>query len=197
MASRDLDFIKDNYIYIYYSSPEEGEYVLIPSWPDQIQDVMSATFTSTSALARSAPVYSYANSGPRSVDVSVELRRDMFDQVNFIGSNIKPNLDEDYVDAVIRKLQSIAVPKYNASARAVQPPMVAVRFGNEIFIKGIVNGPIRVSYEKPITPNGKYFGVNIGFTVYETDPYDADTIAEQGSFRGITRTWMKGIFSKS
>lgn len=196
MAARDLTFIKDNYIYIYRNSPEDGEYVLIPTWPDQIKDDMPANFVSTSALARSAPVYSYSNSGPRTVAVSVELRRDMFDQVNFIGSNIKPNLDEDYVDTIIRKLQSIAVPKYDASSKAVQPPMVAVRFGNEVFIKGIVTGNISVSYEKPITPDGKYYGVNIGFTVYETDPYDADTIAQQGSFRGITKTWMKGIFSK-
>lgn len=197
MANRDFELLKECYLYIFYDSPEDGEYVLIPSWPDQIQDVMQSTFTSTNALSRSAPVYSYSNSGPRTVDVSVELRRDMFDQINFIGSNITPNLGEDYVDTVIKKLQSIAVPKYNASSKAVQPPMVAVRFGNEVFIKGIVNGPIRVSYEKPITSNGKYFTVNIGFTVYETDPYDADTIAAQGSFRGITRTWMKGIFSKS
>lgn len=196
MAERNLEFIKDNYIYIYRNSPEDGEYVLIPTWPDQIKDDMVANFVSTSALSRSAPVYSYANSGPRSVAVSVELRRDMFDQVNFIGSNIKPNLDEDYVDTIIRKLQSIAVPKYDASSKAVQPPMVAVRFGNEVFIKGIVTGNISVSYEKPITPEGKYYMVNVGFTVYETDPYDADTIAQQGSFRGITKTWMKGIFSK-
>lgn len=158
---------------------------------------MTTNFYSQNALSRSAPVWSYSNSGPRTVAVSVELHRDMFDQVNFEAGGMKlDNLDEDYVDTVVRKLQSISVPKYEASSKSVQPPMVAVRFGNELFIKGIVTGNIKVSYDKPILEGNRYAKVNIGFTVVETDPYDADTIAQQGSFRGITRSWMKGPFGK-
>lgn len=195
MADRDFKLIKDNWIYIYHGAQENGEYVLIPSYPDQIQDQMGVTFQSTSALARSAPVYSYSNSGPRSVAISVELHRDMFDQINLVGSNITPYLDEDYVDTIIRKLQSIAVPEYNASSKAVQPPMVAVRFGNEVFIKGIVTGSINVTFDKPILEGNRYSKVTVGFTVYETDPYDATSIKDQGSFRGMTATWKNGIFS--
>ena len=196
-VERNFELLRDCYLYIFYGAGEDGEYVLIPSWPDQLQDEMVSNFSSQNALSRSAPVWSYSNSGPRQVNVSVQLHRDMFDQINFEEGGMKlPRLDEDYVDTVIRKLQSIAVPKYNASAKAVQPPMGAVRFGNELFIKGIVNGNIKVSYDKPILDNGKYALINIGFTVIETDPYDADTIAQQGSFRGITRTWMRGPYRR-
>lgn len=195
MADRDFKLIRDNYIYIQYGQGEVGEYVLIPSYPDQLKDDMVSTFISTTALSRSAPTYSYSNSGPRTVAISVELHRDMFDQINLIGSNITPYLDEDYVDTIVRKLQAIAVPRYNSSSKAVQPPMVAVRFGNELFIKGIVTGSITVSYDKPILEGGRYAKVSIGFTVTEVDPYDADTVAEKGSFRGITRTFQKGIYS--
>ena len=48
--------------------------------------------------------------------------------------------------------------------------MVAVRFGNEIFIKGVVTTGVSVTYEKPILSNNKYAVVTIAFTVSEVDP---------------------------
>lgn len=195
MADRNFELIKDNYIYIFYSSMEDGEYFLIPSYPDQIKDSMQSTFSSQNALSRSAPVFSYSNSGPRTVDISVQLHRDMFDQINFNNGSLKGMLfDEDYVDLLVRKLMSIAVPKYSNSTKAVQVPQVAVRFGNQLFIKGIVVGNVNTSYDAPILDDNKYAVCNVQFQVVEVDPYDADTIAEQGSFRGITKTWLKGMF---
>jgi hypothetical protein len=75
--------------------------------------------------------------------------------------------------------------------------MIAVRFGNEIFIKGIVNGSITVTYEKPILTNNKYAQVQVVFTVTEVDPYDAESIQQYGSFRGLTRTFKNGIYSSN
>ena len=169
---------------------------MIPNYPDQIQDSMPSTYQSTNALSRSAPVFSYSYSGPRTVRVSVDLHRDMLDLVNVNVSNLKiDNIEDDYVDTIVKRLQSISVPKYDNSTKAVQPPMVAVRFGNEVFIKGIVNGNIDVSYNKPILTGNRYAQVSIAFNIVEVDPYDAATIAEQGSFRGITKTWLKGPFN--
>ena len=45
----------DNYIYISHLG-EDGEYLQLPSYPDSIQDSMSSTFSSETALSRSAPV---------------------------------------------------------------------------------------------------------------------------------------------
>lgn len=154
-----------------------------------MRDSMTSTFTSTNALSRSAPVWSYTFSGPRTVDMTIDLHRDMLQLCNLNISNFTvADFNEDYVDALIRKLQSISVPKYEASTKSVQPPQVAVRFGNEIFIKGIVTGSINVTYSKPVLDNGKYAIVSLNFTVTETDPYDESTIKQQGSFRGITQT---------
>lgn len=195
MAEKWFDLIKSNYIYIYHNG-EDGEYVLIPNYPDQIQDSMTSTYASQNALSRSAPVYSYSYSGPRTVSISVDLHRDMLDLVNVDVSNLAiDNIEDDYVDTIVKRLQSISVPKYDNSTKAVQPPMVAVRFGNEVFIKGIVQGNITVSYNKPILRGNRYAQVTLGFNIVETDPYDAATIAEQGSFRGITKTWLKGPFN--
>ena len=182
----------DNYIYISHLG-DDGEYLIIPTTPDSVQDTMNSTFQQTNALSRSAPVFTYSNSGPREVQISLDLHRDMMDDVNIGVSNIIPEDGDDYIDTFIKKIQSIAVPKYNLFNKLVEPPMVAVRFGNEIFIKGIVNGNINVTYSKPLLDNNKYAQVSIAFTIYETDPYDATTIAKNGSFRGLTRGMRKGF----
>lgn len=189
MTERTLDLIYKNYIYINYGPETVGEYFLIPSWPDQIRDSQSPMFAKTNALSRSAPVFAYSYTEDRTVNMTIKLHRDMFDQINFEGSNVSPYLDEDYVETFIRKLQAIAVPKYNTNARAVQPPSVACRIGNELFIKGVVTGTIKTSYEAPILDNGHYANVSCEFTISETSPYDAETIMNEGSFRGFNRTF--------
>lgn len=179
----------NSYIYLYHLD----EFLILPSYPETIVDQMATTFGATNALSRSAPIFSYSHSGPRTVQIALDLHRDMIDAVNVGHSNFSlDNLGDDYVDSLIRKLQSIALPKYNTGAKAVTPPKVAVRFGDEIFIKGVVTSGINVTYKKPIIiVNGnesKYAQVSIAFTVSEDDPYDADTVATRGSFRGLTRT---------
>ena len=182
----------DNYIYISHLG-DDGEYLVIPTTPDSIQDTMTSTFASQNALSRSAPVWTYSNSGPREIQVTLNLHRDMMDDANIGVSNISLEPGDDYVDTFIKKLQAISVPKYNLSNKMVEPPMVAIRFADEIFIKGIVNGALNVTYSKPLLANNKYAQVTVAFTIYETDPYDATTIAKNGSFRGMTRGMRKGF----
>ena len=106
------------------------------------------------------------------------------------------DITDDYVDVMIKLLQSIAVPTYQTHDKLVNPPMIALRLGNDIFIKGIVNGGITVNYKSPILDNGKYALVDISFQVSEVDPYDATTIAEQGSFRGLSTSLERQIFKR-
>lgn len=178
-----------NYIYLYHTN----KFVIIPEYPDSFTDSMSTTFNQTNALSRSAPVFSYAYSGPRQVTISLNLHRDMVNDLNLTAgnTNLKSNVmsqTDDYVDDLIKELQSIALPRYNANNKAVIPPRIAVRFGNDLFITGVVSSGIQCTYEKPILTNGKYAKVTITFNVFEYDPYDAQTVATEGSFRGITST---------
>lgn len=184
----------DNYIYFGHLD----KFAILPSYPEQIEDSMTTTFASTYSLSRTAPIFSYIYSGPRTITISLNLHRDMMYQVNTNVSNLKDNvveIGEDYVDVLIRLLQSISVPKYVASQKSILTPWVAVRFGNDIFIKGIVNGNINVTRKLPILSDGKYAQVSIGFSVSEMDPYDAVSIAEKGSFRGITSI-VKSIYKE-
>ena len=177
-----------NYIYFYHLD----RFAVLPLYPETLSDNMGTTFASTDALSRTAPVFSYSKSGPRDVSISLQLHRDLMNDLNRGISNLKSNTidfnGEDYVDTLIKYLQSIALPRYREyknGSKSVEPPMVAVRFGNTAFIKGVVASGIQVTYQKPIMVDEKYAVVQITFTVSESDPYDADTVAQVGSFRGV------------
>lgn len=189
--------LPDNYIYLYHTD----EYFILPQYPDSIDDSIGSTFSSTQALSRTAPIYSYSYSGPRTVSFTLTLHRDLMDEYNKGASNVRingsdgdviTNITDDYVDLLIKKLQSVALPNYDEKKRQVQPPMIALRYSNEIFIRGVVNGGINLKFSGPVLNNGKYAMCNITFSVYEVTPFDADSVGQLGSFRGVT----SGIKSK-
>lgn len=174
----------DNYIYLYHVD----KFLVIPSYPESINDNLEVSFNSTTPMSRSAPIYSYQNSGPRSFQVQIRMHRDMMKQINYHVSNANVAIGDDYVDTLIKYIQAAALPAYGASKKMVDPPMVAVRFGQDIFMKGVVEGGVSVTYETPILENGKYAVVTLAFTIDEIEPFDAYTVMESGSFRGLDTT---------
>lgn len=180
----------DNYIYMYHT----GTLLALPTYADSITDVMSVNFVSSTPLARSSPIYSYANSGPRQLSFTFNLHRDMMQQINYGVSNLDTTINDDYVDYLINSLQACAVPEYSSTDKMVDPPMVAVRLGNDIFIKGVVLGNVSVTYELPILTTGKYASAKVSFVVAEVDPYSADTIQVAGSFRGLSTSLERNVY---
>jgi len=183
----------ENYIYLYHTK----KFILLPTYPESITDSMSANFSPTTPLARTAPIQSYTGSGPRTVQVSLKLHRDLMTQINTGASNamlnlygitdienVKEDYADDYVDVLIREIQAIVYPSYNDAARQVDPPQVAVKFGNNTFVKGIVSGSISITYSGPILKNNKYAEVQLSFNVTEIDPQSAETVSMMGSYRG-------------
>ena len=191
MADNDIlnRILPDCYLYISHLD-EAHQYWQLPGYPDEVTDSMRSSFAPNNALGRSAPVYTFSNSGPRDVQISLNFHRDMFEEM---PSNVVPREGEDKAESFIHALQAIAVPKYNLSNKAIEPPLVAVRLGREVFIKGVVTSGISVTYKKPILVNEKYAGISISFTVSEVDPYDASTVFKNGSFRGLTATLRRGM----
>lgn len=180
----------NNYIYLYHLD----KFVVLPSPPEHLDDSLSTSFASTSILMRTAPIFSYSYSGPRSVVIKLSLRRDMFEDLNMGVSDLNVEIGDDYVDTIIKCLQAAALPRYAVESKMVDPPMVAVRFGNDMFIKGVVTQGVTVSYDLPMLDNGKYANVDIQFTVAEVDPYDAETIVNTGSLRGLSRTLERSLY---
>ena len=188
----------DNYIYIYHlpndTGDKMGQFVVLPTYPEQYTDSLQSTFQSESILARSAPIFAYSYSGPRTVGINISLHRDMMQQLNLGVSNLDVELGDDYVSSLVNKLQAVALPKYDYGNKMVNPPMVAVKFGNEFFIKGVVSGAIQVTGKLPLLPNGRYANVDINFSVSEVDPYDAETVVNQGSLRGLSTTLERNLY---
>lgn len=197
MADSDIfnRILPDCYLYISHLD-EEYQFWQLPGYPDEVSDSMQSTFQNTTALGRSAPVYTFSNSGPRSVQITLNFHRDMFEAENEkLKMHLNPRLreEDDLAENFIHALQAIAVPKYNLSNKAIEPPIVAVRLGQEVFIKGVVTSNISVSYGKPILINEKYADIKVTFTITEVDPYDSTTVFQNGSFRGLTATLRKGM----
>lgn len=187
--------LPDCYLYISHMD-EEYQYWQLPGYPDDITDSMQSTFQNSTALGRSAPVYTFSNAGPRTVQISLRFHRDMFEAENeHLKMHLNPKLreEDDLAENFIHALQAIAVPKYNLANKAIEPPIVAMRLGQEIFIKGIVSSSISVKYGKPILVNEKYATIEVSFTITEVDPYDSTTVFQNGSFRGLTATLRKGM----
>ena len=53
-------------------------------------------------------------------------------------------------------------------------------------VKGVVIGGVAIDYQKPVLDDGRYANVTLSFNIYETDPYDAQSVSQLGSFRGVT-----------
>lgn len=195
MPSLDKFDLITNYIYLYHID----KFIVLPTYPETIQDTLNSTFQQTNALARSAPIFTYSNSGPRSMQITLNLHRDLMTQINYGVSNINLNevdIGDDYVDTMIKQLQAIALPAYATAEKMVNPPMVALRFGNEIYIKGVVTSGITVTYGLPLLANDKYASVSVSFSVSEVDPYDANSVMVNGSFRGLNKTLERRLFKR-
>ena len=176
---------KDNYIHLYHLDKT----ILLPVYPDNINDKMNVSFKSSNPLLRSAPIYSYSDSGPRSVSFSFTLHRDLMYSVN---SALAGSTETDYLEELINHLHAMAVPKYQSASKIVDPPIVAVRIADQIFIKGVVVGGVSVNYQLPLINfkgKTKYSMIEVSFSVEEFDSYDASIIAQLGSFRGYNKAF--------
>lgn len=181
-----------NYLYMYHTN----QFVILPSYPDRFDDRLDVHFNSETPMLRTSPIFSYSKSGPRDINVTLTLPRDIMSQINTGKSNLKMEIGDDYVDTMIKQLQAIALPRYASSNKMVDPPLIALRFGNEIFIKGIVVGSINTTFEKPILKNDKYAQVSISFGVQEVDPYDALSVQQNGLMRGLNTTLERKLYKR-
>lgn len=178
-TKKNLAIPRENYVVFHHVTDSKGfaRVIIIPVDPDSIQDSMSASFASNFPLSRSAPIYSYQNSGPRQVSVSFRLHRDLCNQFN-------PN-SEDSVDELITNLEAMVLPTYEEAQKIVNPPVVSMRVRDEVYIKGIVQS-VSKTYSLPVIKYGskeKYAVVDINFSISEITPYNASILPRIGAYR--------------
>lgn len=160
-----------------------GKTFILPVDPDAVSDNMNVSFAENNPLSRSAPIYSYQNSGPRSVQATWTLHRDLCREFNPDWAKA----GEDPVDLLVTNLDALVLPDYNAASKIVNPPLVSLKIRDEIYIKGVVTGNVGLTYNLPIinygtetSPSYKYAMVSISFGVNEITPYSASILPSVG-----------------
>ena len=172
----------ENYIYFYHTDT----LILLPNAPESISDQQGANWSSTSILGRSAPIQAYSYSNARSVTINLNFHREMLKQSNSANLYNNPkNLagwGNDYIDYMTNMMYGSVIPNYATSAKMVDPPLVAIRFGKQIYCKGTISN-VQVTYDGAILRDNNYSHITIGFTVTEVNPYDAITAMGVGGVR--------------
>lgn len=182
----------DNFIYFHHLD----SLMILPTYPDSITDSLSTNFQASTPLGRSAPIQSFAGSGPRVVRVDFKLHRDMMKQINYGNSNLGGGgASDDLVDLFVRRIQAAALPEYASSAKMVNPPIISVKFGTDIFCKGVVTGAVSTTYDLPILEDGRYANVGISFDLTEINPFDASSVWSSGGFRGVDANLERNIYT--
>ena len=171
----------DNYIVLHHI----GKTFVLPVDPDAISDNMSVSFAENNPLSRSAPIYSYQNSGPRNVQVTFTFHRDMMREYNPGYSNNESG--KDPIDDLVENLDAMVLPDYDSANKIVNPPLVSLKIRDEVYIKGVVTGNVGVTYNLPLINYGtadkavyKYALVTISFGVNEITPYSASILPKVG-----------------
>ena len=184
----------NNYIYFYHT----GILLNLPVYPENVNDQSQATFSSSTPLGRSAPIYSYSNSGPRSISFQFRLHRDLMKQINMNNNTLSDiRGSDDYVDILIKNIEACSVPKYTAASKMIDPPVCAIKIENSIFIKGVINGSVGIDWKLPMLRDGKYAYADISFTVSEITPYSAQELQQIGSYRDTGDTPLSSSLSNN
>lgn len=162
----------------------------LPMTPAQINDNNSANFSQQTILSRSAPVYSYISTGPRTITWSMKLHREMMDDMDYSSYNVGTGSykslntiksERGSLEVLTECLQLVVVPTYTNSTMVI-PPKVTIKIEN-LKITGIVRS-IQSTWELPIV-NNKYMVVTHNLSVEEIDPYDSSSILRLGGYRGL------------
>ena len=150
----------------------DGNTYYFPCFPASYSDSSSSSISQLNPLGRSEPFQIYSNSGPRKVDVSFEMHREMFVYRTMGGSGARydasnTNAEFDEMDILINALQSAVYPKTEGSGDYTIVPKVRLVLGNNCRITGIIDGSVSVSWNGPINPNKKYSMASVSFGVVE------------------------------
>lgn len=140
----------------------------MPCYPDSVSDSTDVSYNTSSILGRSEPYTTYNNSGPRSINFTFNMHREMTG-------------NEAEIEKIVRYIESAVYPNYNSN---VAPIKVQVYIGKTIYISGIMTSET-TDWSGPIDDTDKYNLVNVSFTVQETtgNPKSASYVQSYGGYR--------------
>lgn len=160
-------------------------------YPDTLNDSMAVSYTPVTILSRSAPVYVWTNSGPRTVSVEFNLHRDMDNDSVIIGLTKRQFTVNKFLD----EIQSLSLPSYSNSG-VITAPQISMRIGSKCFITGVLTSAPQVNYNKPLNKDGEYQQATVSLAISEVGAYDADIVRSVGNYRdprGSGNTYIENV----
>ena len=191
------------YVYIYHM----GLAFNLPALPDSIQDSMPVSFNQEQVLARSAPQITFTNAGPRTQQATIRIHRHLFcienqhiniDTGKYYLNTVDPATGEmikvqpkDAADFFINALLTLSLPKYTDTTKAIVPPSLLLRYGNESCIRGVPSGFSKTASGVWLK-SGKMSEISLNFTITEVEPFSAQYVAKNGTLRSLSTTLQRG-----
>lgn len=173
--------VSGNYIFAHHIG-DKGKLYRIPIYPRNIQDTLTPNYRESQTLARTAPIQSWVNSGPRTLSFSIDVHRD-YDY--YKGRNGDKGEKMADFSELLDEYQAINLPN-TSEATIIKPPRVTVKIGSNS--KGghrITGVPTITVLEKEPIIDGVYQSATITITVKELIPYSEKDVSSLGNARGI------------
>lgn len=147
----------ENFIMVQADQSKSPVYAQLPCYPEELSDSQSANWSESNIIGRSSPISAYTSTGYRQVSFSIELHRELCDDLR-LGEN--SSLEQ--VERVVRRS---VYPSY-ASGRGVAPPITTVKIG-AFKARGYVTS-YQFTWKKPIVDN-KYQILSMSISMVDID----------------------------
>lgn len=119
-------------------------WVPLPVLPESVSEAVSAQWTDTSIIGRSASYRSYQGTSNRTVNFNLKLHMDLLSDLS--NSNLDLTAITDY-------LKALTYPEYSKSE--LRPPVVILKLADVIKLRGTCDS-VNVTYELPLKTMMKY-----------------------------------------
>lgn len=142
--------------------------LLMPCFPENITDGVTANYNDETPVGRSEPYLVYQSTGSRDIPFRFTMHREMTE-------------NEADIENIVKYIESAVYPNYSGGVAAVK---TSVEIGNQIYISGVMTTQ-STEWSGPIDENGKYKMVTVSFTVREStgNPKSHSQIRSMGGFR--------------
>ena len=159
----------ESFIYLYHTD----QLFYIPVTPETLPNTYSSKFSLEEIMNRTAPKATFSGSGPRTLQVNLEIHQQLF----ALDNPANPSITKDLVKA----LASCAYPEYDLENSKITPPMVLLKFGEASTIRGVITSGVTVTFSGPWLKDGTMAMASISFQVTEVDQYSARFIQQFGA----------------
>ena len=163
----------------------------LPVIPEQVSQSVSANWESTSIPGRASSYYSYVGTSNRTVNFSIQLHNDLLEMYKWSEGGVVSSSNDPAglnMNKIIKFLESCCYPEYTAGK--IIPPVVLLKIGDEVKMRGIINNVSRTSqlpFRDVSSGNQKYkrflySSISITFTEVPASNPSASTIYNYGSY---------------